>query len=188
MEKIISLRFAKRATRVVCMGFLSNLSLTAMNTMTAMSLVIMNSSPLSQWNHLVIGSISTVSRVRSLILSEERRLDAWAVRDAIGKLIIYASPMSREVKPVSNFLVYLTQNCIKRSRTHPNDFRNSFSVHFCTGCDMQLTFFDLRMDGKKRSKRRGSEKIKWKSLWFTRQNFQRIECSSVKYKRGRLHL
>ena len=183
MEEIVSLRFAKRATRVVCMGFLSTLSLTAMNTMTAMSLVIMNSSPLSQWNHLFIGSISTVSRVRSLILSEERRLDAWPVRDAIGKLIIYASPMSREVKPV-----YLTQNCIKRSRTHPNDFRNSFSVHFCTGCDMRLTFFDLRMDGKKRSKRRGSEKIKWKSLWFTRQNFQGIECSSVKYKRGRLHL
>ena len=55
------------------------------------------------------------------------------------------------------------------------------SVH----CDMQLTFFDLRMDGKK-GQRRCSEKIKWKSLWFTRQNFQRIECSSVKYKRGRL--
>ena len=36
------------------------------------------------------------------------------------------SPMSLEVKLVSNFLVYLVQNCIKRSRTHPNDFRNSF--------------------------------------------------------------
>ena len=34
--------------------------------------------------------------------------------------------MSLEVKPVSNFLVYLAQNCIKRSLTHPNDFRNSF--------------------------------------------------------------
>ena len=55
------------------------------------------------------------------------------------------------------------------------------SVH----CDMQLTFLDLRMDGKK-GQRRCSEKIKWKSLWFTRQNFQRIECSSVKYKRGQL--
>ena len=40
--------------------------------------------------------------------------------------------MSLEVKPVSNFLLYLAQNCIKRSRTHPNDFRNSSSVHFCT--------------------------------------------------------
>ena len=46
MAEIISPRFAKRAKRVVCMGFLSNLSL------TAMSLVITNSSPLSQWNHL----------------------------------------------------------------------------------------------------------------------------------------
>ena len=34
--------------------------------------------------------------------------------------------MSLEVKPVSNFLIYLAQNCIKRSLTHPNDFRNSF--------------------------------------------------------------
>ena len=44
--------FAKRAKRMVCTGFLSNLSLSAMNMMTAMRLVIMNSSPLLQWNHL----------------------------------------------------------------------------------------------------------------------------------------
>ena len=31
-----------------------------------------------------------------------------------------------------------------------------------------------------------ADQIKWK-IKFTRQNFQRIECSSVKYKRGRLH-
>ena len=40
---------------------------------------------------LVLGSISAVSRVRSLILPEERRLDAWPVDlvcDVIGKLII----------------------------------------------------------------------------------------------------
>ena len=76
-----------------------------------------------------LGSISTVSRVRSLILPEERRLDAWPVDlvcDVIEKLIIYASPISLEVKPVSNFLIYLAQNYIKRSLTHPNDFRNSF--------------------------------------------------------------
>ena len=48
------------------------------------------------------------------------------------------------MKPVSNFLIYLAQNCIKRSLACPNDFRNSFSryisihcekyssVHFCT--------------------------------------------------------
>ena len=35
-------------------------------------------------------------------------------------------------------------------------------------------------DSRKRTKLNG--------LWFTRQNFQHIECSSVKYKRGRLHL
>ena len=52
--------------------------------------------------------------------------------------------MSLEVKPVSNFLIYLAQNCIKRSLARPNDFPNSFfryislhcekysSVHFCT--------------------------------------------------------
>ena len=52
--------------------------------------------------------------------------------------------MLLEVKPVSNFLIYLAQNCIKRSLARPNDFRNSFyryisihcekysSVHFCT--------------------------------------------------------
>ena len=76
-----------------------------------------------------LGSISTVSRVRSLILPEERRLDAWPVDlvcDVIGKLITYASPISLEVKLVSNFLIYLAQNYIKRSLTHPNDFRNSF--------------------------------------------------------------
>ena len=33
-----------------------------------------------------------------------------------------------------------------------------------------------------------AEQIKWKSFWFTRQNFQRIECSSFKYKHRRLHL
>ena len=64
--------------------------------------------------------------------------------------------MSLEVKPVSNFLTYLTQNCINRYLTYPNDFRNSFfgtfpcivknnlryiSVH----SDMQLIFFDLRI-------------------------------------------
>ena len=63
--------------------------------------------------------------------------------------------MSLEVKLVFNFLIYLAQNCIKRSLTHPNDFRNSFfstfpyivknilryiSVHG----DMYLIFFDLR--------------------------------------------
>ena len=87
------------------------------------------------YNYFRLGSISAVSWVGSLILPEERRPDAWPVDlvcDAIGKLIIYASPMSLEVKPVSSFLVYLAQNCIKRSRTHPNDFRNSSSVHFCT--------------------------------------------------------
>ena len=107
----------------------------------------------------MVGSISAVSRVRSLILPEERRLDAWPVDlvcDVIGKLIIQASSMSLEVKPVSNFLIYLAQNCIKRSLTHPNDFQNSFfgtfpcivknnlryiSVH----SNMQLFFFDLRI-------------------------------------------
>ena len=93
--------------------------------------------------------------------------------------------MSLEVKPVFNFLLYLAQNCIKRSRTHPNDFRNSSSVHFCTLWHA-VNFLWSSNGWKKRSKRRCSEKIKWKSLWFTRQNFQRIECSSVKYKRGRL--
>ena len=111
-----------------------------------------------QWSEM-LGSISAVSRVRSLILPVERRLDAWPVDlvcDIIGKLIIQASSMSLEVKPVSNFLIYLAQNCIKRSLTHPNDFRNSFfgtfpyivknilryiSVHG----DMYLIFFDLRI-------------------------------------------
>ena len=72
--------------------------------------------------YTLLGSTSAVSRVRSLILPEEGRLDARPVDlvcDAIGKLIIYASPMSPEVKPVSNFFVYLAQNCIKRSRTLP---------------------------------------------------------------------
>ena len=93
--------------------------------------------------------------------------------------------MSLEVKPVFNFLLYLAQNCIKRSRTHPNDFRNSSSVHFCTLWHA-VNFLWSSNGWKKRSKRRCSEKIKWKSLWFTRENFQRIECSSVKYKHGRL--
>ena len=140
---------------------------------------------------ICIGLISTVSWVRSLILPEERWLDVWPVDlvcDAIGKLIIYASPVSLEVKPVSNLLVYLAQNCIKRSRTHPNDFDwNSFSVDFCTLWHA-VNFLWSSTGWKKRLKRRCSKKIKWKSLWFTRQNFQRIECSSVKYKRGRLHL
>ena len=76
-----------------------------------------------------VGLISAISRVRSLILSEERRLDAWPVGlvcDVVAKLIIYPSPISLEVKLVSNFLIYLGQNCIKRSLIHPNDFRNSF--------------------------------------------------------------
>ena len=164
---------------------------------------------------LFLTAFLSVSRGRSLILPEERRLDAWPVDlvcDAIGKLIIYASPMSLEVKPVSNFLVYLAQNCIKRSSTHPNEFRNSFLVHFCILWHA-VNFLWSSNGWKERSKRRCSEKIKWKiagalipfhftfershahatqakwkSLWFTRQNFQRIECSSVKYKRGRLHL
>ena len=106
-----------------------------------------------------VGSISAVSQVRSLILPEERRLDAWPVDlvcDVIGKLIIQASSMSLEVKPVSNFLIYLAQNCIKRSLTHPNDFRNSFFGtfpcivknnlrHISVHSDMQLIFFDLRI-------------------------------------------
>ena len=139
---------------------------------------------------ITVGSISTVSRVRSLILPEERRLDAWHVDlvcDVIGKLITYWSLISLEVKPVSNFLVYLVQNCIYRSRANPNDFRNSFLVHFCTLWHA-VNFLWSSNGWKKRSKRRCSEKIKWKSLWFTRQNFQRIECFSVKHKRGRLHL
>ena len=64
--------------------------------------------------------------------------------------------MSLEVKPVSKFLIYLAQNCIKHSLTNPNDFQNSFfgtfpyivknifryiSVHG----DMWLIFFDLRI-------------------------------------------
>ena len=113
---------------------------------------------------ILMGSISAVSRGRSLILPEERRLDAWAVDlvcDAIGKLIIYASPMSLEVKPVSNFLVYLAQNCIKRSCTHPNEFRNSFSVHFCILWHA-VNFLWSSNGWKERSKRRCSEKIKWK--------------------------
>ena len=76
-----------------------------------------------------VGLISAISRVRSLILPEERRLDAWPVGlvcDVVAKLIIYPSPISLEVKLVSNFLIYLGQNCIKRSLIHPNDFRNSF--------------------------------------------------------------
>ena len=43
------------------------------------------------------------------------------------------------MKPVSNFLIYLAQNCIKHSLTHPNDFQyisihceKDCSVHFCT--------------------------------------------------------
>ena len=72
------------------------------------------------------------------------------------------------------FFCLLAQNCIKHSRTHPNDFRNSFSVHFCTLWHA-VNFLWSSNGWKKRSKRRCSEKIKWKSLWFTTQNFQRIE-------------
>ena len=42
------------------------------------------------------------------------------------------SPMSVEVKPVSNFLIYLAQNCIKRSLTHQMAFEIAFPVHFHT--------------------------------------------------------
>ena len=82
-----------------------------------------------------LGSISAVSRVQSLIFPEERRLDAWPVDlvcDVIGKLIIQASSMSLEVKPVSKFLIYLAPNCIKRSLTHQMAFEIAFLVHFHT--------------------------------------------------------
>ena len=57
---------------------------------------------------------------------------------------------------MSNFLIYLAQNYIKRSLTHPNDFQNSFFGTFpyilkkilryiSVGSDMQLIFFDLRI-------------------------------------------
>ena len=98
-----------------------------------------------------VGSISAVSRVRSLILPEERRLHAWPVDlvcDAIGKLIIYASPMSLEVKPVFSFLVFL----LKVASNTPVLTQMTFEIVFryiSVHCDMQLTFFDLRMDGKK---------------------------------------
>ena len=140
--------------------------------------------------YTLLGSTSAVSRVRSLILPEEGRLDAWPVDlvcDAIGKLIIYASPMSPEVKPVSNFLFIWLKIASSAPVPSQNDFRNSFSVHFCTLWHA-VNFLWSSNGWKKRSKRRRSEKTKWKSLWFTRKNFQRIECSSVKYKRGRLHL
>ena len=87
------------------------------------------------------------------------------VCDVIGKLIIYVSPMSLEVKLVSNFLVYLVQNCIKRSRTHPNDFRNSFFGTFPYIVKRFLGTFLYRsfMVEKKRWKRRYSEKISLES-------------------------
>ena len=69
--------------------------------------------------------------------------------------------MSLEVTPVSNFLVYLAQNCIKRSCTLPNDFWNSFSVHFCTLWHA-VNFLWSSNGWKNRSKRWCSEKIKWK--------------------------
>ena len=42
--------------------------------------------------------------------------------------------MSLEVKPVSNFLIYLAQNYTKRSLTHPKlmTFEIVFLVHFPT--------------------------------------------------------
>ena len=60
------------------------------------------------------------------------------------------------MKPVSNFLIYLAQKCIKRSLTHPNGFRNSFFGTFpyiakkifryiSAHSDMYLIFFDLRI-------------------------------------------
>ena len=73
------------------------------------------------------------------------------------------SPMSLEVKLVSNFLVYLVQNCIKRSRTHPNDFRNSFfgtfpyivkkipryiSVPICYGSELTDSRKRTKLNGK----------------------------------------
>ena len=136
---------------------------------------------------LVACEQQTHAHFRSLPLSL-RKIASSIFRREISddrKCVCCWQAMSLEVKPVSNFLVYLAQNCIKRSRTHPNDFRNSFSVHFCTLWHA-VNFLWSSNGWKKRSKRRCSEKIKWKSLWFTRQNFQRIECSSVKYKRGRL--
>ena len=99
-----------------------------------------------------VGSISAVSRVRSLILPEERRLHAWPVDlvcDAIGKLIIYASPMSLEVKPVSSFFVYW----LKIVSSTPEPTQMTFEIVFryiSVHCDMQLTFFDLRMDAPKK--------------------------------------
>ena len=85
--------------------------------------------------------------------------------------------MSLEVKLVCKFLIYLAQNCIKRSLTHPNDFRNSFFGTFpyvvkkilryiSVYGDMQLIFFDLRIldfvfcvpqltDSRKRNKLNG---------------------------------
>ena len=102
-----------------------------------------------------------------------------------------------EVKPVSNFLIYLAQNCIKRLLTHPNDFlyisihcKKDYSVHFYTlwqvvnflwSSNVGFRLLWVRTDWFLEA-----DQIKWKSFWFTRQNFQRIECSSVKYKRGRL--
>ena len=101
--------------------------------------------------------------------------------------------------PVSNFLIYLAQNCIKHSLSHPNDFQNSFFgtfpyivkkinlVHFYTlrhvVWSLSVGFCLLWVRTNWFSE---AYQIKWKSFWFTRQNFQRIECSSVKYKRGRL--
>ena len=60
------------------------------------------------------------------------------------------------MKPVSNFLIYLSQNCIKRSLTHQNDFRNGFFgtfpyivkkilLYISVHSDTYLIFFDLRM-------------------------------------------
>ena len=64
--------------------------------------------------------------------------------------------MSLKVKPVSNFLIYLAQDCIKRSLARPNDFRDSLFGTFpyivknilwyiSEHGDMKLIFFDLRI-------------------------------------------
>ena len=69
-------------------------------------------------------------------------------------------------------------------------FEKYSSVHFCTLRHVvnflwssNVGFLWVRTNWFS-----GADQIKWKSFWFTRQNFQRIECSSVKYKRGRLYL
>ena len=56
--------------------------------------------------------------------------------------------MSLEVKPVSSFLVYW----LKSASSTPVPTQMTFEIVFrysSVHCDMQLTFFDLQMDGKK---------------------------------------